>query len=180
MGLDAPIALGGHFPQQAAQPERRPTDLVPLTDADPNHGSFRKTYGSDAEAAGLSLVRRSVEDGFGELFADRAAAELALGGPVFPAPLGTVSKTKPDGSWKHRLIQDLRANQVNSAVVLPERLVLPRPLEHARDLAELSAGRGEGEELAIGIVDFADAFMSVPLAGAERRFNCAELPDGAA
>ena len=28
----------------------------------------------------------------------------------------------------------------------------------------------------IGIIDFADAFMSVPLAPAERRFNCAALP----
>ncbi len=67
---------------------------------------------------------------------------------------------------------------MNAAVALPERLVLPRPLGHALDLAELSAGRGVDEELAIGIVDFAVAFMSVPLAASERRFNCAELPEG--
>ena len=178
MGLAVPISIGGHFPQRAAVPERRAADLEPLVGSDVNHASMRQTFGDDAVAAGVGLVQKAVDDGFGELFVDRAAAEAALGGTVFPAPLGTVSKAKPDGSWKHRLIQDLRANHVNSAVALPERLVLPRPLEHALDLAELSAGQGSGEGLSIGIVDFADAFMSVPLAAAERRFNCAEIPEG--
>ena len=74
------------------------------------------------------------------------------------------------------MIQDLRANNVNAAVELPERMVLPRPLELAIDLAQMTSGSRQGDVTMIGIVDFADAFMSVPLAGPERRFNCAALP----
>ena len=176
MGLSQPILPGGHFPRLPGDAELGLDELVPLVGGDLNHPSFRAEFPGDAEAAGLSLVRESVAQGFAELYADRSAAAAALGGPVFPAPLGTVSKTKDDGSWKHRLIQDLRRNGVNTAVGLPERLVLPRPVDLAKDMAELASRRTTGGGQRIGIVDFADAFMSVPLAASERRFNCAELP----
>ena len=65
------------------------------------------------------------------MYESREAAAEALGGQVYPAPLGTISKMREDGSSKHRLIQDLRANDVNRAVALPERQVLPRPVDHA-------------------------------------------------
>ena len=109
-------------------------------------------------------MRQAVEDGYGELFSDSTAAETALGGTIYPAPLGTVSKQRPDGSWKHRLIQDLKANRVNAAVELPERMVLPRPVELATDLAQMAADQGPGDVIMVGIIDFADAFMSIPLA----------------
>ena len=176
MGLSEEITPGGHFPRLTTPPEKALGELSPLSGGDLNHPSFRAEFPGDAEAAGLNLIRESVAAGFAEVFQDRAAAAEALGGPVFPAPLGTVSKTRDDGSWKHRLIQDLRRNGVNTAVDLPERLVLPRPIDLARDLSDLSAQGAQGDGQRIGIVDFADAFMSVPLAAGERRFNCAELP----
>ena len=154
-----------------------PDDLEPLTGDRLNHPSFEEAYGDDPEAAGLGLVRQAVAQGFAEILADRSTAEAALGGQVYPAPLGTVSKTRDDGTWKHRLIQDLRFNCVNRTVRLPERLVLPRPLELGKDLAELAADLPEDAILQVGIVDFADAFMSISLGLAERRFNCAELPE---
>ena len=150
--------LRGHFPLNGDCSTLAPHDLEPLTDSDVNHGSFSTVHGDDQEAAGLALVRRAVDAGFGELYADRATAEQTLGGQVYPAPMGTVTKTRADGSLKHRLIQDLRANAVNSAVTLPERLVLPRPVDLAADLAWLHASRPTGDRLAIGIVDFEDAF----------------------
>ena len=176
MGLTSFIEPGGHFPLQTAKPTRHPASLQPLHKVDINHGSFGTQHPGEPEPAGLALVRRSVNDGFGEIFASRATAEEVLGAPVLPAPLGTVTKARQDGTLKHRLIQDLRANTVNSAVTLPERLVLPRPVDLAADLAALNAGRSLGDRLAVGIVDFEDAFMSVPLCPSERRFNCAEVP----
>ena len=89
----------------------------------------------------MALVRKALNDGFGELFETGAAAEHSLGGRVFPAPLGTVTKTKADGSLKHRLIQDLRVNAVNSAVSLPDRLVHPRPIDLAMDIPALHVDR---------------------------------------
>ena len=59
---------------------------------------------------------------------------------------------------KHRDIQDLRANRVNDAVLLPERQVLPRALDHATDLAVFRADLHVGEELATMVLDFKDAF----------------------
>ena len=93
---------------------------------------------------------------------------------MHPAPLGNVVKAKPDGTLKHRLIQDLRANLVNAAVRLPERQVLPRGLDHGRDLAVLKEGLAGGEVLLTLVLDFQDAFMSVPLHPSERRFVCAD------
>ena len=162
MGLSVAITPGGHFPRLTTPPESTLDELSPLSGGDLNHPSFRAEFPGDSEAAGLSLVRESVAAGFAEVFRDRAAAADALGGPVLPAPLGTVSKTRDDGSWKHRLIQDLRRNGVNTAVDLPERLVLPRPIDLARDMSDLTAQGAQGDGQRIGIVDFADAFMSVP------------------
>ena len=167
------------MPELLEPPELDLDDLTPLMLPNVNHPSFSEVHGSDVESAGLGLVRAAVEAGFGELFSTRAAAEEALGGPVYPAPLGTVTKPREDGSLKHRLIQDLRTNRVNAAVTLPERLVLPRPVDLAADLADLqAAGGGMERDMRVGIVDFADAFMSIPLASSERRYNCAELPSG--
>ena len=176
MGLAVPIAAGGHFPLLAEPAGVHYDDLSPLVAHDVNHPSLHSRFEGDEEAAGWALVRKAVEDGYGELFSDSVAAETALGGVIHPAPLGTVSKQRTDGSWKHRLIQDLRANRVNAAVELPERMVLPRPVELASDLARMAAARDPDDVIMVGIVDFADAFMSIPLDPAERRFNCASLP----
>jgi hypothetical protein len=113
--------------------------------------------------------------GFGLLFLDRAAAEEHLNAKVHPAPMGNIAKLKPDGSWKHRLIQDLRRKSVNDAVSLPEMQVLPRPIDHAIDVGLLSENVRRGEEVSVFILDFADAFMSIPLHPSEQCYNCTEV-----
>jgi hypothetical protein len=116
--------------------------------------------------------------GFGVLFSSREAAEAHLGDKVHPAPLGNISKEKPDGKTKHRLIQDLRMNSVNAAVTLRERQVLPRPIDHARNMGLLLENMRAGEVLTTLVLDFKDAFMSIPLHKDEMRFNCAEVGEG--
>ena len=123
-------------------------------------------------------MRGFLDAGFGQLFADAAAASAYFGTTVHPAPMGNITKALPDGSLKHRPIQDLRRNGVNDAVRVPERQVLPRPIDHARDVADLAASRKPGDQLAILILDFKDAFMSIPLHEAERPFNCTVVPEG--
>ena len=58
------------------------------------------------------LLAELLDAGFGQLFENQAAAESFLGDKAHPAPLGNVTKAKPDGSCRHRLIMDLRRNQV--------------------------------------------------------------------
>ena len=101
------------------------------------------------------------------------SAEAHLWAKCHPAPLGNVVNLKEDGTFKHRLIQDLRANGVSGAVALPERQVLPRGVDHGLDLALLGQELGEGEDVFTLVLDFKDAFMSIPLHEDERRFNCA-------
>ena len=93
---------------------------------------------------------------------------------MFPAPRGNIAKQGPDGLAKHRLIQDLRRNFVNDCAGVPERQVLPRFIDHARDLAAASATEGIDWEKAVDtlILDFKRAFMAIPVGEAERRYNC--------
>ena len=62
---------------------------------------------------------------------------------------------------------------MNAAVVLPERQVLPRGIDHGRDLAVLADEASSDEVVETLILDFKDAFMSIPIRSEERRFNCA-------
>ena len=127
----------------------------------------------------MAVIQGHLDAGFGEVFVDRAAAERHFGERVAPAPLGCITKQKPDGSLKHRVIMDLKANAVNRATALPERQVLPTILSHATDLAELAEGlapTGVSDYCIQSMVlDFRDAFMGIPLAAAERLFNAAQL-----
>ena len=132
-----------------------------------NHPSFTAKTDSGSQPA-LEQLRELIDAGFARLYTDRAAAEQALGGPCYPAPLGDVVKALPGGGEKHRLIQDLRRNLVNLCVALCERQVLPRFGDHAADLAYASA-RGAAATL---ILDYKHAFMTVPAAADEARYNC--------
>ena len=89
-------------------------------------------------------------------------------------PLADVMKPKADGTIKHRLIQDLKASGINACSTVPERQVLPRFQDHGRDLADLSV-LGKTQVL---VLDYQHAFMSVPLAYEELRFNCSAVPKG--
>ena len=176
MGIKVPIAPGGLFPLKTTAAEIDPEDVF-MEDFAGNHPSFGA---AGTEAPGLAVVQGHLDAGFGELFANRAAAEHHFGEQVAPAPLGCITKQKPDGSLKHRVIMDLKANSVNRATALPERQVLPTILSHAADLAELAEGLGPGgvDDYCIQsmVLDFKDAFMGIPLAALERPFNAAELP----
>ena len=171
MGLTCPIEPGGLFPTTSDDSELALDELAAQERWTRNHPSFVEPFGRD-RPPGLDLLEEYLEDGFGELFKDAAAASDHFQVQVHPAPLATIGKERPDGTWKFRIIQDMRRNMVNSAVRLPERQVLPRPLDYAKDLALHSRSVGRGEVTKTLILDFANAFMSVPIKEQERPFNC--------
>jgi len=73
---------------------------------------------------------------------------------------------------------DLKLNGVNAASATPERQVLPTAYDHGYDLASLAAARaelGNDARLETMVLDFQDAFMSIPLAAPERPYNTCEL-----
>ena len=172
MGLAKDIEVGGHFPKVDLDAELSVAELDLREPCLENHPSFMKKRG-DEDPPGIALLEEQVNAGFAYLFKDMAQAMEVLGDKVHPAPLGNIEKIKDDGSIKDRLIQDQTANFVNLAVRLPERQVLPRGVDHGRDLAVLSENLKEGEVVQTLVLDFKDAFMSLAIHRAERRFNCA-------
>ena len=109
-----------------------------LVSAERNIPSFHEKHGEEV-SPGLQQALKTAQKGYARIFPSSAAAE-AVYGPMFPAPLGNVRKRKADGlSWKDRLILDLKFIQANKWLELWERVVLPRSIDHARDMAQLSS-----------------------------------------
>ena len=173
LGIRSAISPGGHFPLLDDRPAAPETTLKKKRRrAAGNHPSFKqKTAAGDQPAR--AQLQELLEHGYGQLFTDRAAAESFVGEACYPAPLGDVVKAVPGGPDKHRLIQDLRSNGVNDVVSIAERQVLPRFLDHAQSLAEFSQ-RGPTSVL---ILDFSNAFMTIPASSGELAFNCCEVEE---
>ena len=157
-------------------------DLVAQENYAGNHGSFSERHGEDT-APGVQLVEEHLNKGFGFLFRDQQEAEAFLGQKCHPAPLGNISKPKPGGGTKHRLIQNMKKNLVNRVSRVPERGVLPRPADHARDMSWCALRKKRKNQkkrmcCATLIIDYKDAFMTIPLHKNEQPFNCCQLPEG--
>ena len=90
--------------------------------------------------------------------------------------MGNITKID-HGKVNHRVIQDLLRNHVNEAARVLERQVLPRGIDHVRDLAWLSR-RGGLSEVEVLVLDFKDAFLSIPLHEDERKYNVSVLTGG--
>jgi hypothetical protein len=173
MGISRPIAPGGLFPPRAPEPTLAEQDIRSTFAYAGNHGSFHDLHGA-AEAPALSELRGFIEKGYALQYPDRAAAE-AVHGPLHLAPLGAVRKERA-GVVKTRVIQDLLINGVNSLSSFTERVVLPRGIDHAVDMAVLS-DRHPGAVVHCLVLDFVDAFMSMALHPDEMRFTAAEVPE---
>ena len=86
--------------------------------------------------------------------------------------LALISKVKPDGSVKHRLVWDLLRSNVSAHVQQGERVVLPRLMDVINDAVELAADSTAPQLVLLG-TDISDAFHQVPLNPAEWRFTVA-------
>lgn len=179
MGLNGEITPRGLFPPADDTPELTIAELSALDKWTHNHPSFEATF-QDGPPPRVGLVAEYVNAGFGELFESEHEAKLLFGAALRPSPLGTITKEKSDGTMKHRIIQDMRRSSVNGAVRLPVRQVLPRPLDHSRDLSECAPAVHNDNVLHTLTLDFKDAFMSIPLHDDERPLNCTRIEGGVA
>ena len=171
MGINVPVVPGGHFPRADRPPGVDAHDGIEAYRYHGNHPSFGEKWG-EQEPPTLPLIRGYLKAGYGRVFDSQSSAEQYLGARCFPAPFGNVSKVRRTGR-KHRIIQDLKACHINEAAGTWERIVLPRAVEHAVDLADLATFEGHVATL---VLDFSDAFMVVPLHRDEMPYNCAQVP----
>ena len=84
----------------------------------------------------MAIVAGCYEKGYVARYPSLLEAERQHGKLII-SPRGNLSKSKPDGSLKHRGIQDLRRGAANLLAAMFERIVLPRPTDHGWDLYSL-------------------------------------------
>ena len=76
-------------------------------------------------------------------------------------------KEKPDNTKKLRIVIDLKRSGGNARSELPERLILPRPLDAVQSLREQRRKRREEGQAEAGaefaLIDISDAFTTLPL-----------------
>eukprot|EP00969_Alexandrium_andersonii_P249409 11022475-Alexandrium_andersonii.AAC.1 len=115
-----------------------------------------------------------VERGWAEVFDSPDELSGALGAAKFPIDrLALISKMKPDGTWKHRIIWDLRRSRVNALVRQGERIAPPRLLDVVQDALELL--EAFGDDVTFLGTDVSDAFHQVPISSDEYPFTVAAL-----
>ena len=173
VGIKAQVLPSGLLPLVSEYASTTAEKLQQQAQWSHNHPSFDGINNGDFPAH--RLLGDLVDQGFALLFNSASDAEAWLGTPPVPSPLGDVTKIKPDGTIKHRLIQDLRASAVNNASCVGERQALPRFADHGQDLAVSTT---EGEQVGVFILDFQNAFMTLPLHPDEMPFNTSVAPCG--
>ncbi len=170
LGIDRPVLSAGIFPPVPDEPvsseyvaglARIPTGWENYRSAD------------DDSATATTLLERMVDQDWAEAYSHWDEVTRSLGDGVVLNKLAVLSKTKSDGTVKHRLVWDLRRSGVNLAVKQGERVVLPRLSDVVADLRELAAP-GKDEAFMLG-TDVSEAFHQVPLHPSERRYTVASL-----
>ena len=115
--------------------------------------------------------------GYLDIFPSESEARKALGEPLVFTKLGLITKARPDNTFKRRIIWDFRVSDVNRAIEVAERVVLPRLEDVIADARELWAGVGRGERVLLLVLDISDAFHQVPLHPAELGDISVSIPE---
>ena len=132
-------------------------------------------YRSAEDEPGLtcSLLDTMVDKQWADKFRTWPQVEEALGTEgIVMNRLALSSKLKPDGTWKHRLVWDLRRSGVNMAVLQGERVVLPRLLDLVRDVRQIATESTPTFFMGTGVTE---AFHQVPLHPSEQAYTVASV-----
>ena len=170
LGIRTHIAPSGIFPALAGEAPASEADIGGIS-ADPTGWENYRSAEDDLPTC-AALLDHMVQSGWAVRCRTHEHLLRELG--VSSAPLnrlGLISKTRPDGTVKHRLIWDLRRSEVNSLVRQGERIVLPRLLDAVSDALDLSLVHGTAEVRFLG-TDITDAFHLIPIAPEEYPFTC--------
>ena len=124
----------------------------------------------------LDLVHKAKDNEFCYIFSSmEELVEFAGTDEITLQKLALVSKLRPDGTYKHRLVWDYLRSGTNAYIQLSERIVLPRIQDAAWSAVELRRQQPEEEGLEWLVLDFADAFHHIWLERRYWRYNCAKI-----
>ena len=186
LGMEMPIEPGGAFP-----PIDDALDSFDAPTAEEFLASGVGNYSSPAEFTGhwqSELERLEAAHFVTTISRETAVRDFGTG---TASRMALITKPRPDGSMKCRIIVDLRRSGANARASCPERVVLPRPKDVVRGAQYLSreecslrdrAAWGGWDtadwacEFASG--DFADAYMHFRIHASELKHCLSPHPNG--
>ena len=119
-----------------------------------------------------SILDRMVEKGWATEFGSHDALCQHLGTQEVPLnKIGLISMAKADGTFKHRIIWDMRRSGVNAFTNQGQRIVLPRLRDAVMDGLDLLRECRSGESVQLAVIDIQDAFHCIPVRPDEQRFQ---------
>ena len=162
MGINAPISTKGVFPP--VDPNRE-VDVDEPYDISKGWSNY-KSAEEDQDGVINDTIEKMVKRGWAVRHADMAEVRRLYGDNVPINRIGLVTKEKPDGTIKHRIIWDYRRSGVNSRSDMPERIVLPDLDDAAKDISDIY--NLYGEEAVLFGTDIEDAFHNIDSDALER------------
>ena len=169
MGMDAEIPVNGIFPPS--------TKVLPKSSRAPPldivwNESFEQ-YGSvlDNIQDATAEYDRFVSNGFIVNLDSRSVEHRFPLGHL--SHVGVVIKVKRDGTRKVRIIVDMTGSDANPRSRIPERPILPRPLDPAGDAIHIVRA---GAPVELASADFSDAFCHIFVHPSELRNNLVARP----
>ncbi len=173
LGIIHPVTSKGIFP---------PVDTVTPTAesiqalASSPHGWANYRSSEEDPSTTIELLQNMVEKDWAQVHPTWESLTQAMTSQEITLnKLALLSKVKPDGSIKHRLVWDLLRSTVNSVVQQGERVVLPRVMDFVHDAWDLSKNTPGNTTLHLFGTDISDAFHQVPLHPSEWRFTAASF-----
>ena len=112
--------------------------------------------------AGLAKKVRSLD----------AAKQCLHGHTPITSKLALIT-TEKDGALKHRLILDCRVSGANDAARRCERILLPKAWDIVASTMELKKRATKGEVVELMVLDFADAFYTLPFLPQGKKYSVA-------
>ena len=163
LGMAMDIPTSGIFPP-ALDGERGEAEGWIDTDEQLRGGSVMnyKSVQENPSDAQIELDRYRSKGYVKDLTEEQLKSEFP-GGTI--SRMGLIIKPKEGGGVKRRFIVDLRRSTGNLKAKLPERLVLPRPMDAVnsmRSLVEKGFGKKEEDrDMELVLIDISDAFMTL-------------------
>ena len=172
LGVLNPVVPSGVFPPVVERPSS-PAEVAAVA-SDPAGWTNYRSATDDPKIA-RKLLKKMTDNKWADAVGSWESVEQLVGGRATLNKLGLVSKLRPDGTWKHRLIWDLRESGINGVIRQGERVVLPRLSDVVNSARRLHGSRQGNHPVTMLVLDISDAFHQVPLNRGEQRFTVAEF-----
>jgi hypothetical protein len=175
LGLTVPVGCHGIFP--IVKYQQPPHTVRDILTPDGEWSNYRSSEEDLITCTGL--LQRMLDNNWAQSFNGKEELLDHNTTDIILSKLGFITKTKPDGSTKHRLVWDFLRSKVNSLIHQGERIILPRVSDFVECILLDVHNSGEFSEdtldtlMWLSGIDISDAFRKIPRNSSEKRFAVA-------